>query len=256
MNLYEAIFERRSVRSYRMEAVDDMILESIPEFIKEIEPLFPDIRTEVRIIRHYTERERVGGFCNVKAPYYVALFTEDKEKSELHAGYLMQQLSLYLESRGMGSCFVGMANKRDRELEKEGLFCRIILAFGLPKDGGKKVEREPRRIPMEDLCVYKEPPKSWVKGILEAARLAPSSMNSQPWRFVVYENRIHVFSRKSMMEKSIMNKFNELNFGIMLANVMVAAEEVWVDLDLIKLNNITHKSIPNNQYVISILLKP
>ena len=41
----------------------------------------------------------------------------------------------------------------------------------------------------------------------------------------------------------------------MLANVMVAAEEVWIDLDLIKLNNITHKSIPNNQYVISILLK-
>lgn len=256
MNLYEAIFERRSVRSYRMEAVDEMILEGIPEYIKEIEPLFPDIRTEVRIIRHYKERERVGGFCNVKAPYYAAIFTEDKEKGELHAGYLMQHLSLYLESRGLGSCFVGMASKKDKELEKEGLSCRIILAFGLPRDSTPRKEREPRRLPMEELCVYKEPPKSWVKGILEAARLAPSSMNSQPWRFVVYENRIHVFSRKSMLEKSVRNKFNELNFGIMLANVMVAAEEAWVDLDLIKLNNITHKTIPNNQYVISILLKP
>ena len=84
----------------------------------------------------------------------------------------------------------------------------------------------------------------------------PSSTNSQPWRFVVYENRIHVFSKKPLDEKSLLNPFTELNFGIMLANVMVAAEEVWVDLDLIKLNNITHKSIPNNQYVISILLKP
>ena len=92
--------------------------------------------------------------------------------------------------------------------------------------------------------------------MLEAARLAPSSTNSQPWRFVVYENRIHVFSKKPLDEKSLLNPFTELNFGIMLANVMVAAEEVWVDLDLIKLNNITHKSIPNNQYVISILLKP
>ena len=91
--------------------------------------------------------------------------------------------------------------------------------------------------------------------MLEAARLAPSSTNSQPWRFVVYENRIHVFSKKPLGERSLLNPFTELNFGIMLANVMVAAEEVWIDLDLIKLNNITHKSIPNNQYVISILLK-
>ena len=95
-----------------------------------------------------------------------------------------------------------------------------------------------------------------MKEILEAARLAPSSLNSQPWRFVVYENRIHVFSKKPLHDKKLLNRFQEMNFGIMLANVMVAAEEVWVDLDLIKLNNITHKTIPNNQYVISILLKP
>ena len=173
----------------------------------------------------------------------------------MNAGFLMEQLSLYLETRGRGSCFVGMAKHRDKELEAKGFVQKIILAFGMPKDLNKFRDKEPKRMALDELCVYKEPPKAWVKEMLEAARLAPSSTNCQPWRFVVYENRIHVFSKKPLGERSMLNPFTELNFGIMLANVMVAAEEVWIDLDLIKLNNITHKSIPNNQYVISILLK-
>ena len=51
-------------------------------------------------------------------------------------------------------------------------------------------------------------------------------------------------------------KYTEFNFGVLFANVMVAAEELWVDVDLIRLGNITHMSLPNNQYVLSILLKP
>lgn len=42
MNLYEAIYARRSVRAYRMEPLDDTILKGIPDFLDEVEPLFPD----------------------------------------------------------------------------------------------------------------------------------------------------------------------------------------------------------------------
>ena len=89
--------------------------------------------------------------------------------------------------------------------------------------------------------------------ILEAARLAPSSMNSQPWRFVVYDNRIHIFSKKHSAEQ--LKKWDEVNFGIMFANLMVAAEEAWLDVDLIRLEDISQKNFPNNQYVLSAILK-
>ena len=46
MNLYEAIYARRSVRNYRMEPLDDTILKGIPDFLNEVEPLFPDIRID------------------------------------------------------------------------------------------------------------------------------------------------------------------------------------------------------------------
>jgi len=70
---------------------------------------------------------------------------------------------------------------------------------------------------------------------------------------VVYENRVHVFSKQPTNRRALWNRFVELDMGIMLANVMVAAEEIWIYLDLIKLDNITHKTIPNNQYLLSIL---
>ena len=50
-------------------------------------------------------------------------------------------------------------------------------------------------------------------------------------------------------------KCNEFDFGIMLANIMIAAEQLWVDVDLIRLDNITHMDLPNNRYVISIIMR-
>ena len=75
----------------------------------------------------------------------------------------------------------------------------------------------------------------------------------QPWRFVVYDNRIHIFSKKHSVEK--LRKWDEVNFGIMFANMMVAAEELWLDVDLIRLGDISQKNFSNNQYVLSAILK-
>ena len=80
-------------------------------------------------------------------------------------------------------------------------------------------------------------------------------MNSQPWRFVVYENRVHVFSKQTVAHRRLLGKYNEFDFGIMLANIMIAAEQLWVDVDLIRLDNITHMDLPNNRYVISIIMR-
>lgn len=255
MNLYDAIYTRRSVRNFRMEPVDKTILESIPAFLEEIVPLFPEIRTEVVVYENITKKEKLSGFSNISAPYYAVIFAEPKEKSDMNAGFIMQQLSLYLTTKGLGSCFMGTVRKKDRKMEEAGMRCVAVLAFGLGKGAIVRRDYEAKRLPMEELCAYKEPPKAWVKEILEVARLAPSSLNSQPWRFVVYENRIHVFSKKPVVSHSALGKYNEFNFGIMFANVLVAADEIWADVDLIKLENINHKTIPNNQYVLSILAK-
>lgn len=253
--MYEAIYVRKSVRSYKKEVIDNKILSGILAFADEIEPIFPGIGIRLEVIDNVTKHNRVGGIVNVKAPYYLALYSQKKEKRDLNAGYIMEQISLYLCAKGIGSCFLGMAKRRDKKMEEDGYEFVIALAFGMPKGALLRNDYEVKRLSMDELCAYKERPKSWVKEILETARLSPSSYNNQPWRFVVYENRIHVFSKRAVVSSGTFGKYTELNLGIMFANIMIAAEEIWVDLDLIKLNNITHKSLPNNQYILSILLK-
>lgn len=255
MTLYDAIFTRRSVRSYRMEAIDEKILREIPEFLQDVSPLFPQIQTSVQIIDCVTKKERIEGFSNVKAPYYAVIYSETRERSDMNAGFLMEYLSLYLESKRIGTCFLGMASKKNEQELASGRSCVLLLAFGYPKASFERKDCEANRLSLEELCAYKEEPRTWVRQTLEAARMAPSALNAQPWRFVVYENRIHIFSKKPMEGRGKWRRLQELNFGIMLANMSVTAEQEWVDLDFIRLENITHKSLPNSRYVLSVLLK-
>lgn len=255
MNLYDAIFERRSVRKYRMEPLDEKWLKDIEIFIQGLDPLFPNIKTKIQIVNQITEKHKISGVGNAKAPYYLVIYTEKKERSEMNAGYMMQQVVLYLTVKGLGSCYQGMLKNRDSALESEGLRCVAVLAFGFSRKARTTAKNESRRLSLEALCAYKEKPNKEIAALLESARLAPSAFNSQPWRFVVYENRFHIFVKKSAAERYLKMKQQELEFGIMLAHIMIAAEEIWIETDLIRLENISHKSLPNNQYVISVLTR-
>lgn len=253
MNLYEAVYARKSVRCFAKEAVSGKTIESIRKFYQEMEGLFGGIETELVILENRKEKRSFMGFASVKAPYYLALYTSNQEKCMMNAGYVMQQLALYLCSRGLGSCFVGMNVLRPRLRKRGDKILACLLAFGKSKGSYTRKPVDARRQDLKELCIFKEKPRLWMTQLLEAARLAPSSMNSQPWRFVVYDNRIHIFSKKYSVEK--LKKWDEVNFGIMFANMMVVAEELWLDVDLIRLGDISQKNFPNNQYVLSAILK-
>ena len=254
MNLYEAVYGRKSVRKYRMEPLNQNILSGIFAFMDQMEPLFPGIKIKLEIVENLEKKRQMKGLFLINAPYYLLIYSEDKERAWLIAGYIMEQLSLYLVTKGVGSCFLGMSKKKN-DVPEEGMKYILALAFGKPAGPLLRQGYAARRLPLDELCVYKERPRTWVKEILEAARLAPSSINQQPWRFVVYENRVHVFVKKPSPLRAMTPGLTEFDMGVMLANVNVAADEIWVDLDLIKLDNITHKTLPNNQYLLSILLR-
>ena len=86
MNLYEAIYVRRSVRKFRMEPLDDKTMQGIAAFIKDMEPLFPEIKTSIGMIDNLAGKSKFQGVANVSAPYYLAVYTEEKEKCEMNAG--------------------------------------------------------------------------------------------------------------------------------------------------------------------------
>ena len=129
------------------------------------------------------------------------------------------------------------------------------MAMGYPKHYLYREEADARRIELNRLSAFKEEPTKEIMTILKAASLTPSSLNSQPWRFVVYKNRIHVFMQKLNAGIPILEKLHYIDVGMALNHMMIAAEELWVEAELAESEHISSHSFRRNTYITSLLLK-
>lgn len=253
MNLYEGIFVRRSVRSFLMEPLEPKVLKHIVNFANHLEMLSPEQQVRFEVVSHLENRHHFGEHLFVaKAPYYLMLYAKKTEDYLLNAGYLLEQLVLYMTTKGLGSCYLGLKRfKSEDELEPV-----IAVAFGKPKKDFYEAENEKnvhRRL-LGEVCCFKTVVSEERKEMMRAARLAPSSLNSQPWRFVVYENRIHLFCRKEFAASDKIKKMHLIDMGIALAHLTVAAEEFWYSPEIKKLPNISEQKFKQHEYIISVLL--
>jgi nitroreductase len=150
-------------------------------------------------------------------------------------GYTGEGIILEAESMKLNTCWVGGFFRKEvvescvelRENEevyaiapfgyartKQTFQERLVTGFGLTH----------RRKPLSQMVIgIKEPewPK-WMKASLEAARLAPSAVNRQPWQFLVEDNSITVaVNDKRLRGESTMSK--RLCCGIAMLHIEVAA---------------------------------
>lgn len=252
MNLYEGIFERQSIRHYRMEALDSKIINNILKYASHLESLSGNCRAGFRIVTWENVKKHLMGTFHVKAPYYLVLFSEPTEEAMVNDGYLLGQLDLYMVSHGLGTCFFNGA-KALCEAEN-GLEPVMAIGFGKAERRSMESERQRKRLSLSEICRIKEDIEEEERCILEAARLAPSSMNSQPWRMVAYAGRIHLFCKKSALPVPAMQRLHYLDIGIILAYLEVGAEEFWYRPEKIRLENIMEKQFKRNEYVITLKL--
>jgi len=252
MNLYEAIGCRQSVRSYTDREVPEKLRNQILSFFEKTSRLNDRIRTELEIIDNTKKQAQIKGLWKVDAPYYLAFYSESGDGCERNAGYIMEQLILYLAAKGLGSCYLG--GSRPAQSVKNGKKCIMLAAFGYPE--GRLYRESPlaKRLPLSELCIFKEEAGEQMKTILRAARLAPSAMNAQPWRFIVYSDRLYVFAKKSRLPLGYGNGMREFGIGIMLSHIMLAAEELWMELKTETEEQFAAKVYKNGDYVATLSL--
>ncbi|WP_371723380.1 nitroreductase family protein [Isachenkonia alkalipeptolytica] len=75
----------------------------------------------------------------MNAPHYIAIYSEEKEGYLLNAGYILQQLDLYLSKEGIGTLWLGLGKPQESLKAKNGLLYVITLAVGKAK---KKLQRK------------------------------------------------------------------------------------------------------------------
>lgn len=214
MLLPDMIARRKSVRAFTSEPVDSETLGKIAAFMAAAKPLYPDIRVRGEIV----DRESVSCFMPWTTDKLIAVFTEDKPGALENVGFLFQQVELYIQSLGLGACWLGMGriSAQGREILRrdDGLQFAIVLAFGHPRGEGKRKSlSEFRRKPLSAISDREDER-------LEPARLAPSSVNSQPWYFTHEGDVIHAYCvQHKILSVKLYNDMNRIDMGIALAHL-------------------------------------
>ena len=254
MNLYEAIRNRRSVRTYRKVRVSADLLCTLKTYADKVMPLDERIKTEFVFLGPDDKGVKVRGMFQAHAPYCLAVYSEERPGWGINAGYMMEQMALYMVTKGLGSCYLGAVKAVG--LEREGMRQVMLLAFGYPKRELCREQEQARRLDLKELCVYPEGTgiSPDIAAILQAARLAPSSFNSQPWRFVVRHDRIHVFICHNKMVFSDLGRLQEFNIGIVLSHIVLAAEEQWVTAEIVREEQLTEREYKNGKYICTVRL--
>lgn len=206
MNIANQIYVRKSCRKY----VDDSIdMNPIHEFIRNVRPLNDKISYRYEILK----KEGVNIKTPWSAPYYLALYSEKKENYLENIGFIFQQVSLYLQSIDIGSCWVGMASVKQKDDEFV-----ILIAFG-------KSDNKTR-----DVSAFKRKKLSEISDVvddrLKPAQLAPSAINSQPWYFKHTDDGFDVYQvKQNILKRQILKNWNPIDIGIALAHLYVSNED-------------------------------
>ena len=230
MTLNEMIYHRKSCRSFTGVPVDAATIETIKAF--PLKPLYP----EIKVLWDIVPQNQVKCICPWTTPQLITIYSEEAEGYQENIGFLFQQMDLYLQTLGLGVCWLGMGRMNPKTTTQvEGMKFVIMLAFGHPKGDQLRHDLKGfKRKSMEQITDKADPR-------LEPARLAPSAVNSQPWYFTHEDDSIHVYCNK---------KGRHLDAGIALAHLYVENED---SFRFIKSENVTE--VPGYDYIGSITLK-
>jgi hypothetical protein len=233
---HDAILKRRSIRQYAARPVEAAGLEAMSRVCAEFRP-FPSARAV--LVADPTEdifRGIPGGYGKVNgAPALVAFIGSMQSPDVQEAlGYTGEGVILEATALGLATCWVGgfFSPKRAAAIAKVAPNERVLAVtpIGYPKEGSSLQEkamsrfgRNWQRRPLSDLVtgLNETNRPGWMKAALEAARLAPSAMNRQPWRFQVDENSITVSADSVMNPTMVVSK--RLDCGIAMLHIEIGA---------------------------------
>ena len=234
---HAAIAVRRSRRRYNRIPLEQAKPGQLQEVCREFRP-YPQARAEL-ITESPDEvlRGVVASYGKIKGAQALVAFIGDIDDRYVNEkiGYTGEGIILEATAMGLGTCWVGGslffrrglaesivgAGKNERvfavtpvgyAVKQFSLEERVQTAFGMFH----------RRKPLVELVSGLDRKKwpDWVRSALEAARLAPSAVNRQPWRFYVEPNSITISVDSALLEWGISKR---LDCGIAMLHIEVAA---------------------------------
>ena len=221
--LFESIRRRKSCQRFRDEPLREEHMDGLVDFLSALEAPASEIDWNFDTLP-YLDMVRICSTAPaVRAPVYLVLRAERKNFSLQNCGYLGEMAVLWLTARSVATCWQGTAQVDPNEDYRGSLPYVTCIALGYGDDAFRAEGEEPERKP-QDKVIFNRIAE--YAPILEAARLAPSSFNRQPWAFVSDDRqRLHLFRRKSLVANPVTEFHQCVDCGAALAHLEVAAVE-------------------------------
>lgn len=213
VDYYEMIYKRKSFHLFRNigdEKLTEKDLQEIKMTYENIVALYPDIKTDIRIV---SSDERVLGRG---AEYAIEIYSEIKDNYLMNVGYIGEMLDLYLVSKNIGSLWFGIGKPDEKQYNGLSFVIMILIAKVDSADKFRKDMFKSKRKPLEE--IWEGEPIPLVSDIV---RFAPSACNSQPWCVKREGNVLEIYryrkpGRVGIMSGAMVSVMNRIDMGIFI----------------------------------------
>lgn len=217
MGLLAAMRQRVSVRSYDGHPVEQDLLERLSGLAGAAGHL-TGVPPRIALVSGVERTRRIltymiGSYGLVQNPPHllVGVLPEESDVARLDLGYVLEQVVLEATHLGLGTCWVSGSYDAQRAGDAVGLapgeVASVVCALGYPaRDRRGRFHSRAvrwlagghRRKPLTGIVFSDRWGEPWSPGetdptlvtILEHARLAPSAVNRQPWRFILRSDHV------------------------------------------------------------------
>lgn len=213
MDYKKLISTRKSVREFKDTKIDLKYFNEIESYIKSSKKLLPEIEFELKMYDFYDCYEKIDQLAGyngylIQAPNYVIILSDKKPGYIENSGYIGERLILKAMDLGIDSCWITF---KDSKLIKEKLNISSdkeitgIIALGYEDDINTKNKSTSERLGVEEIVFMNEWGNNANVAELEErylldpffyARMAPSSLNKQPWRFIIDGGKVILAVKK------------------------------------------------------------
>lgn len=210
--LQPMIIKRKSIRLISTIPITVEIIHEIMLFAQNIKPIFSNIKIAFKILSN----SEIMPLSSVYAPHYLAVYSEKTPDAELNIGFILQHVDLFLSSKGLGSCWLGMA--KPLQSNYKDLPFIILIAFGNSVESVHRTSIDQyKRKPLHEIAIPGVVPE-----YINFIRVAPSAMNKQPWFFTGEDSFCHAFSVRGKGLINLAESWRFVDLGISLSHLSIS----------------------------------
>ena len=231
---HEALLKRRSRRLYDPRPVSPDVLQKLDAVCNDFRP-FDTVRAVITERTEKVFKGILGSYGKIRgAPLFIAFIGDTRDsRVQEKVGYTGEGIILEATALALGTCWVGKSFDQEiassfAVIEKhERVFAVTPVGYATQETSFEErlltgFGQTHKRKPLNELVSgtpQTEWPE-WVRMSLKAARVAPSAVNRQPWRFLIGSDSITV-SVADLNDSYGISK--RLDCGIAMLHIEVAS---------------------------------